>query len=88
MQLELLQVQGLAYLVSMSLQNEDVQDFDVRWDHSLLTVNEMPSDVILEGQHKSKLQNSVQLRTVMALYDQDVARNNRTPNYQLLKNPL
>ena len=43
-------------------------------------MGEMPSDVILEGQHKSKLQNSVQLWTVMALYDQDVARNNGTPN--------
>ena len=48
MQLELLQVHGLEYLVSMSLQNEDVQDFDVRLDLSLLTVNEMPSDRILE----------------------------------------
>ena len=35
--------------------------------------------------HKSKLQNSVQFQTVMALYDQEVARNNGTPNYQQLK---
>ena len=26
-------VQGLADLFTMSLQNEDVQDFDVLWDH-------------------------------------------------------
>ena len=28
-------VQRLADLVSMTLQNDDVQDFDVRWDHAL-----------------------------------------------------
>ena len=78
-------VQGLADLVSMTLQNDDVQNFDVRWDHALLTVSEMPSDVILEGLYKSTLQNSVQLRTLMTLYDQEVAPNNGTPNHQQLK---
>ena len=71
-------VQGLADLVSMILQNDDVQDFAVRWDHALLSVSEMPSDPILEGLYKSKLQNSGRLR--MALYDQGVARNDGTPN--------
>ena len=78
-------VQGLADLVSMTLRNDDVQDFDVRWDHALLSVSEMPSDPILEGLYKSKLQNSAQLRTVMALCDQEVAPNDGTPNYQQLK---
>ena len=67
------------------LQNDDVQDFDVRWDHALLSVSEMSSGMILEGLHKSKLQYSAQLRTVMALCDQGVARNNGTPNYEQLK---
>ena len=31
-------VQGLADLVSMALQNAEVQDFDVRWDHARLSV--------------------------------------------------
>ena len=35
----------------------------------------MPSD-ILEGLYKSKLQDSVQLQTVLALYDQETVRNN------------
>ena len=60
-------VQGLADLFTMTLQNDNVQDFDVRWDHALLSVSEMPSDPILEGLYKSKLQNSAHLRTVMAL---------------------
>ena len=48
-------VQRLSTLFAYSLQNDDVQDFDARWDHVLLSVREMPSDVILEGLHKSKL---------------------------------
>ena len=75
-------VQGLSDLFTMSLQNDDVQDFAVSWDHTQLIVSETPSDAILEGLYKSKLQNSVQLRTVMALIDQEDARNNGTPNYQ------
>ena len=78
-------VQGLADLVSMILRNEAVQDFDVLWDHALSAVSEMPSSSILEGLYKSKLQNSAQLQTVMALHDQEVARNDGTPNYQQLK---
>ena len=41
--------QGLADLLTLSLQNDDVQDFDVRWNHAPLTVIEMRSDAILEG---------------------------------------
>ena len=46
-------VKGLSNLFSISLQNDDVQDVDARWDQALLTVNEIPSDVILEGLYKS-----------------------------------
>ena len=69
----------------MTLRNDDVQGFDVRWDHALLSVSEVPSDPILERLYKSKLQNSAQLRTLMALYEQEAARSNGTPNYQQLK---
>ena len=74
-------VQGLSDLFATSLQNDDVQDFDVRWDHDLLSECEMPSDMTLEGLYKSKLQNSAQLQTVLALYDQETARS-KEPNYQ------
>ena len=45
----------------------------------------MPSDVILDGLYKSKLQDSVQIQTVLALSDQETARNNGKPNYLRLK---
>ena len=77
-------VQGLSTLFATSLQNDDVQDSDVRWDHALLSVSEIPSDMILEGLYKSKLENSVQFQTVSALYDQETARS-KEPNCQQLK---
>ena len=55
-----------------------------RWDHAPVSVSEVPSDMILEGLYKSKLQNSVQLQTVLALYDQETSRS-KEPNYQQLK---
>ena len=45
----------------------------------------MPSDVILEGLYKSKLQDSVQLQTVFALYDQETVRNSGQTSYLRLK---
>ena len=72
-------VQGPSDLFNIRLQN--VQDFDVQWDQALLSASDMPSDVILEGLYKSKLQDSVQPRTVLALYDQETVRNNGHTNF-------
>ena len=68
-------VQGLSDLFTISLQNDDVQGFDVKWDEALLSASEMPSDTILEGSYKSKWQNSVQLQIVLALYGRGTARD-------------
>ena len=50
-----------------------------------MSASEIPSDVILEGLCKSKLQDSVQLQTVLALYDQETVRNNGQTIYVRLK---
>ena len=41
--------------------------------------------MILEGLYKTKLQDSVQLQTVLALYDQETVRNNGQRSYVRLK---
>ena len=74
-------VQGLSDRFASSLQNDDVQDFDVRLDRALISVSEMPSDMTLEGLYMSTLRNSAQLQTVLALYDQETDRNKGKPNY-------
>ena len=78
-------VQGLSILFAFSVQNDDVQDFDTRLDQALLSLSETPADMILEGPYKSKLQDSVRLQTVLALYDQETVRNNEQPSYSRLK---
>ena len=78
-------VQGLSDLFNIRLQNDDVQDIDARWDQALLSAREIPTNVILEGLYKSKLQDSVQHQTILALYDQETVRNNEHTTYLRLK---
>ena len=44
-----------------------------------------PTEMVLEGLYKSKLQDSVQLQIVLALYDQETVRNNAQPSHSRLK---
>ena len=60
-------IQRLSGLFTTSLQNDDVQDFDVRWDQAPLSASEIPTEMILEGLCKSKLLDSVHLQTVLAV---------------------
>ena len=68
-------VQGLSD-EDLRFPNDDVEDFDVWCDQALLSASETPTEIVLEGLHQSKLQDSVQLQTVLALYDQETIRNN------------
>ena len=72
-------------MINIRLQNDDVQDFDVRWDEALLSARDMPSDVILEGLYKPKLQDSVQPQTVLALYDLETVGNSGQTSFLQLK---
>ena len=80
-------VQRLSTLFAVRLRNDDVQDFDVWRDHAQKSVSEMPSEMILEELFNSSLQNSFELETVLALYDQGTAQS-KEPNYQQLKTAL
>ena len=77
-------IQGLSEIFDVRLQNDEVQHFHVRWDRALST-SDMLSDVILEGLYKSQSQDSLQLQTVLALYDQETVRNNGQTSYFRLK---
>ena len=77
-------VQGPSELFNECLQNDDVQDFDVRWDQALLSARETPTEMVLEGIHKSKLQDSVQRQTVLTFNYQEPVRNKGQPSYSRL----
>ena len=48
-------VQGLSGLFNIRSQNDDVQDFDVRWDQALSSASEVPTDMVLEGLKQVKI---------------------------------
>ena len=60
-------VQGLSDLFNVRLPNDDVQDFEVRWDEALQSANETLAVTVLEGLYKSKYQDSVQRQAVLAM---------------------
>ena len=53
-------VQGLSDLFNIRWNDDDVQDFDPKWDQALLSASEIPTEMLVEGLYKSKLQDSVQ----------------------------
>ena len=73
-----------ADLFSMTLRNDNVQEFDTRWDEILVFMTKTPSDDVLEGLHKLSKSESDQLNTVLPLYDMEIHQKISTPNYQNL----
>ena len=54
-------------LFTLTLRNEDVQEFDTIWDEVLLSMSKIPSDDILESLYKLRIRESDQLKTVLEL---------------------
>ena len=75
----------LSDLFSFRFQNDGVQDFDTKWDQALLSASEIPAEMVLVSFCKSKLQDSVQLPTVLAVYEQEHIRNIEQPSHSRLK---
>ena len=44
-----------ADLFTISLRNDDIQEFDSKWDGILLSMTKIPPDGILEGLHKLRI---------------------------------
>ena len=59
---------------TFNLENDDIQDFDLRWEQALLLTSDLPSDKVLEGLYVAKLQESSKAQTIMALYNQETLR--------------
>ena len=63
---------ALSDLFSVSFQGDDIQDFDTRWDQALLSTSKVPKDNVLEVLYKMRIRESDQLRTVLAMYEQEI----------------
>ena len=72
-------------MFSIKLENDDVQDFDFRWEEALLLTSDLPSDKVLGGLFVSKLQDSSQAQTTMALHNQEILRGGGKRDYHRLR---
>ena len=72
------------YLQSV-LRNDDIQEFDPKWDGILLSMTKIPHYDILEGLYKLRIRESEKLKTVLELYDLEIHQKKLGPDYHRLK---
>ena len=70
---------------SITLRNDDDQDFDTTWDEILLSMTKIPSDDVLESLYKLRILDSDQPKTVLELYDMKFHQKISMSNYQKRK---
>ena len=56
-------------LFSVTLRNDDVQEFDTRWDEFLFSMTKIPPDDVLESLYTLRVRESEKLKTVFELYN-------------------
>ena len=57
---------------SVTLHDDDVQEFDTRWDEVLLSMSNIPSDDVLDSLYILRIREFAQLKTVLDLYDMEI----------------
>ena len=78
-------VDNYADLFTIGLRNDDIQEFDSKWDGILLSMTKIPPDDILEGLYKLRIRESEKLKTALELYDLDIHQKKIGPDYHRLK---
>ena len=71
--------------ITIGLRNDDIQEFDSKWDGILLSMTKIPPDDILEGLYKLRIRESEKLKTVLELYDLETHQKKIGPDYHRLK---
>ena len=62
-------VENYTDLFTIALRNDDIQEFDSKWDGILLSMTKIPHDDILEGLYKLRIRESEKVKTGLELYD-------------------
>ena len=78
-------VENYTDLFAILLRNDDIQEFDSKWDGILLSMTKIPHDDILEGLYKLRIRESDKLKTVLELYDLETHQKKLGPDYHRLK---
>ena len=71
----------------VTLHDDNMQEFDTRWDENLLSMTTIPSEYVLESLFKLRIREPDQLINVLELYDMEIHQKTLVPNYQKLKKP-
>ena len=78
-------VENYADLFTVSLRNDDIQEFDSKSDGILLSLTKIPHDDTLEGLYKLRIRESEKLKTVLELFDLEIHQKKTGPDYHRLK---
>ena len=73
-------VENYTDLFTIVLRNDDIQEFDSKWDGILLSMTKIPHDDILEGLYKLRIRESEKLKTVLEIHQKKLG-----PDYHRLK---
>ena len=65
-------------IYSLTLHDDNIQEFDTRWDEVLLSMSKNPSDEILESLYILRIRESDQLKTVLELYNMEIHQKLKT----------
>ena len=74
-----------ADLLTVVLRNDNIQEFDTRWDGILLSMTKIPPDDILESLYKLRMRESEKLKTVLELYNLEIHQQQAKPGHNRLK---
>ena len=74
-----------ADLFTVALRNDDIQEFDTRWDEIQMFMEQFSRDDILEILYKLRKRVSEKPKTVLELYNLDIYQKIAKPDYQRLK---
>ena len=69
-----------ADLFSVTLHDDNIQEFDTRWDEVSVSMSKIPSDDILERLYKLRIRESAQLKTALEMYDMEIRQKISMPN--------
>ena len=74
-----------ADLFTIVLRNDDIQEFDTRWDDILLSMEQFSPDDILVSLYKLRKRESEKLKTLLDLYNLKIHQKKAKPDYHRLK---
>ena len=78
-------VENYADLFTVALRNDNVQEFDTKWDEIQLSMTQIPSGDTLENLYKKRIRESEKLKTVLELYNMEIHHQKAEPDNHRMK---